>query len=108
MRSIKPAGQQKGFVGVFTKLIGDPGGSDVIGEFRLLIVLGPKIPGAVPTLWLVVNFLVEPLAPLPGTGTLDLRIATGVKDFAGAYGFITVGGKMGRQINMLFKKLWFL
>ena len=33
VRSIKPAGQQKGFVGVFTKLIGNPGCGNMIGEF---------------------------------------------------------------------------
>ena len=54
------------------------------------------------------NFLIESFSPLPGTGTLDLRIATGVKDFAGAYGFITVGGKVGRQIDVPFQELRFL
>ena len=76
----------------------------MIGEFCFVIILRSEIPDTMPTLWLVVNFLVESFPPLPGTGTLDLRITTVVKDFTGTHGFISVGGKMGGKTDMLLKK----
>ena len=83
MWTIKPAGHKKGFLEIFTKLIGNPGCSNMIGKFCFVIILRPEIPGAVPSLGLMMNFLIEPLAPLPGTGSLNLKITTRMKNFSG-------------------------
>ena len=59
VRAIETASEENWLAVFDAKLIGDPRGYDMIGEIRFFIILGAKVPSAMPFLWLVLNFFVK-------------------------------------------------
>ena len=75
MRAVEPDGEEKRLIVSVAKLLGDPGGSDVIGELRFLIVLGAEIPCSVPSLRLLMDRLVRALSATARDAAPRLEIA---------------------------------
>ena len=105
--SIESAGEEKRLLVFRTQLLGDPGGRDVVGELCLLIILRAEVPGAVPRFCFLMHYLIEPLAPLPGSRPDDLRLfgRSAVENLSRRQGLVTAGGKVLRQTDMPPQKL---
>ena len=88
------------FVVLVAKLLGDPRGHNMIGEFRFVIFLRTEVPDPVPAFRLVVNFFVESLEPLSRTRSHDIEVflKTGpaMKHLARGQRLVTTGRKVRR------------
>ncbi len=109
VRAVETDGEKNLFVLFCSKLLGDPGGGDMVAELRLLIILRAEVPGAVPLFGFLMNGLIEPLPPLPGTRPDDLRLfgrAT-MERLAGCQRLVAAGREVLRQADMRFEELGF-